>query len=263
MLRAADFRARARMALQNNWLWAVLTGFVAGLLGAAVTALSGDVSSIVIRLIPEDVITALFERLGNNVFFSSTEWYIFLQGVVVFYVFLVYFLLVFSIVMFIIGGTVSLGYAQYNLNLVDGKEAGIANLFGKFDCFGQGFCVQFLRHLFTVLWTFVFIIPGIVKIYSYSMAIYIAAENPDMDASNAIAASQELMNGNKWRLFCLDLSFIGWSILCTFTLGIGHLFLAPYRDAAFAAFYREIVSERTPVKPEQVIVEENPYFAEV
>ena len=119
---------------------------------------------------------------------------------------------------------------------------------------------SFLRNLFIVLWTFLFIIPGIVKSYSYSMAAYIAAENPEMSATDAINESKLLMDGNKWRLFCLDLSFIGWSILCVFTLGIGYLFLRPYREAAFAAFYREIVREKSPVIVEQTISQDNPYF---
>ena len=52
--------------------------------------------------------------------------------------------------------------------------------------------------------------------------------------------SKQMMDGNKWRLFCLRLSFIGWDILCGFTLGIGYLWLNPYKQAAEAAFYREI-----------------------
>ena len=76
------------------------------------------------------------------------------------------------------------------------------------------------------------------------MAPYIRMENPDMTAREAIKASKELMQGNKWRLLCMQFSFIGWDILCGFTMGIGYLFLNPYRSAATAAFYREIKWER-------------------
>ena len=72
------------------------------------------------------------------------------------------------------------------------------------------------------------------------MTGYILAENPDLTASQAIQQSKEMMQGNRWRLFCLQLSFIGWSILCLFTFGIGNLVLNPYQKAAEAAFYREI-----------------------
>ena len=72
------------------------------------------------------------------------------------------------------------------------------------------------------------------------MAPYILMENPDMTANQAIRASKELMKGNKWRLFCMQFSFIGWDILCGITMGLGYLLLNPYRSAADAAFYREI-----------------------
>ena len=87
-------------------------------------------------------------------------------------------------------------------------------------------------------------IPGIIAAYRYSMATYIMAENPDMKAMEAIEASKQMMSGNKFRLFCLDLSFIGWDILGMITLGIGMLFVRPYQQAAKAAFYREVSEGR-------------------
>lgn len=260
MLVAADFRERARMALQNNWLVAVLTGLVASLLGASTTMLDGGggSSSSSSESVEQDM--QVLEQNGVNVTEILTN--PIMQAVMAFIGVLLIVLVVWAIVIIVIGGPITLGYAKYNLNLVDGYNPQFSDLFSKFDCFGQGFCVQFLRNLFIVLWTFLFIIPGLVKTYSYSMAAYIAAENPDMSATDAITASKELMDGNKWRLFCLNLSFIGWSILCIFTLGIGALFLRPYREAAFAAFYREIVSERTPVMAQQTVSEDNPYFTE-
>ena len=90
------------------------------------------------------------------------------------------------------------------------------------------------------LWMLLFIIPGIVAAYRYAMTSFILAENPELTAGEAINCSKELMDGNKWRLFCLNFSFIGWIILCGFTLGIGYLWLTPYEQAANAAFYRDI-----------------------
>ena len=84
------------------------------------------------------------------------------------------------------------------------------------------------------------IIPGIIATYSYAMTEFILAENPDLTASEAIARSKEMMSGNRWRLFCLHFSFIGWDILSSLTLGIGNMWLRPYKQAANAAFYREI-----------------------
>ena len=78
------------------------------------------------------------------------------------------------------------------------------------------------------------------------MTEYILAENPELSASEAISRSKQMMDGNKWRLFCLQFSFIGWSILCAFTLGIGNLWLTPYKQAARAAFYREVSGTEKP-----------------
>ena len=99
---------------------------------------------------------------------------------------------------------------------------------------------QLLQTLYVVLWSLLFIIPGIIASYSYAMTSFILAENPEMDANEAIGRSKEMMYGNRWRLFCLHFSFIGWDILATLTLGIGNLWLVPYKQAASAAFYREV-----------------------
>ena len=82
--------------------------------------------------------------------------------------------------------------------------------------------------------------------YSYAMTGYILAEHPELTASEAIAQSKAMMAGNRWRLFCLQFSFIGWDILCALTLGIGNLALRPYRHAAEAAFYRELCGGTVP-----------------
>lgn len=89
-------------------------------------------------------------------------------------------------------------------------------------------------------WSLLFVIPGIVAAYRYSMATYIMAENPGMQATEAIERSKALMDGRKGDLFCLDLSFIGWALLATLTAGIGYLWLTPYMTVSRAAFYRSL-----------------------
>lgn len=79
-----------------------------------------------------------------------------------------------------------------------------------------------------------------IAYYRYAMSDYILAENPEISPSDALAESKRMMHGNKWRLFCLELSFIGWGILCLFTCGIGFLWLSPYMFQAEAAMYHEI-----------------------
>ena len=72
------------------------------------------------------------------------------------------------------------------------------------------------------------------------MTLYILAENPELTAGDALKKSKAMMRGNRWRLFCLSLSFIGWDMLCVLTLGVGSVWLVPYKQAALAAFYRDI-----------------------
>lgn len=99
---------------------------------------------------------------------------------------------------------------------------------------------KLLQSVCVLLWSLLLIIPGIIATYSYAMTEFILSEHPDLTASEAIAQSKEMMSGNRWRLFCLHFSFIGWDILSSLTLGIGNLWLRPYKQAANAAFYREI-----------------------
>ena len=78
------------------------------------------------------------------------------------------------------------------------------------------------------------------------MTDYILAENPELTATDAIEQSKSMMYGNRFRLFCLQFSFIGWDILATLAFGIGHLCLTPYKQAAYAAFYREVSETEIP-----------------
>jgi uncharacterized membrane protein len=162
-------------------------------------------------------------------------------GIIVLLAILVMFVaLIMAVVCLILSGPVSLGYVKFNLNLVDNKKAQFSDLFSQFDRFGEAFVMQLLRWIFIILWSLLLLIPGIIATYRYAMAPYILYENPGMSGSEAIEESKRLMDGNKWRLFCLNFSFIGWDILCALTLGIGYLWLKPYREAAYAAFYRDI-----------------------
>ncbi len=113
------------------------------------------------------------------------------------------------------------------------------------DNFLKAFLVPLLQGLFVFLWSLLFVIPGIIMAYAYSMAIYVANDNPELSAMDAIRKSRELMNGHKWDLFVLDLSFIGWIFLCLLTCGIGFFFLAPYIEMAHVEFYRELTEQAT------------------
>jgi len=100
-----------------------------------------------------------------------------------------------------------------------------------------------LVFLYTFLWTLLLIIPGIIKGLAYALTPFILNDNPEIENNAAIELSMKMMDGHKWDLFCLQLSFIGWTILCYFTLGIGFLWLVPYMDTSHAAFYEDVKLE--------------------
>lgn len=101
-------------------------------------------------------------------------------------------------------------------------------LFAPFKQYARTVGAVLLVFVYTLLWTLLLVIPGIIKAYSYSMTFYILRENPEMTAGDAITASQKMMDGHKMDLFLLSLSFIGWAILASITFGIGYLWLIPY-----------------------------------
>ncbi|MBE6903277.1 MAG: DUF975 family protein [Ruminococcaceae bacterium] len=95
-----------------------------------------------------------------------------------------------------------------------------------------------LRFLYEFLWSLLFIIPGIVKGYAYSMVPYILADNPQIGAKRAIELSQQMTKGEKGEIFILDLSFIGWYLLGTIVCcGLGTVFVVPYAMSTKAYLY--------------------------
>jgi uncharacterized membrane protein len=99
------------------------------------------------------------------------------------------------------------------------------------------FLTMLLRSIYTILWTLLLIIPGIIKFYAYRMVPYILADNPRIGHNRAIALSNKMTKGEKWDIFVLDLSFIGWYILGALALGFGVIFVQPYYDATNAQLY--------------------------
>ena len=95
----------------------------------------------------------------------------------------------------------------------------------------------FIKNIYIVLWSMLFLIPGIIKTFEYFMVEYILAENPHMDSARAIEISRQMTNGQKMDMFILGLSFIGWILLSVVTCGLGFLFLTPYMEATYAELY--------------------------
>lgn len=253
---SADYRMLALDALRGKWKTAVLTGVAASALGATIVSGTSSVTSNSNQY--DGVDFEMFSQPNGGQLLA-----VLLAGIVLWGIFTL-----------IVGGAIRLGYARFNLNLADGKDVAFSDLFSQKDRLWDGFCMKFLQGLYTALWSLLLVIPGIVKTYSYAMTPYIMAEHPSLTANEAITESRRIMDGNKWRLFCLDFSFIGWELLCALPmyagyflflnnfsgseamaisivlllaipLSIGFFFVRPYEEAAWAAFYRDITAAPT------------------
>ena len=132
----------------------------------------------------------------------------------------------------------------------NGKKPDAKDAFAGFDDFWTGFKAMFLVGLFTFLWSLLFVIPGIIKSFSYSQTMMIVAENKGIGAREAINRSKAMMDGRKMDYFVLGLSFIGWGLLCCITLGIAAIWVGPYMQATMVNFYNDI-------KPVEANVEDN------
>ena len=222
---ASQLRLKARESLKGNYWPAVGVALIAAIFGALLV--NGGIFSLNI----EERATELFGSLPK---FVRIYLSIVVGGAGAL-----------SLVNLILGGVVQLGYAQYLLKQQDREVYSVKDLFSQFDRFGQGFLQLFLRNLYVFLWGLLFLIPGIIKSFSYAMTPFIMAENPNLTAKEAIKISMEKMDGHKGELFWLGLTFFGWSLLATLTGGIGYIFLNPYMNAAYAAFYRDKISPKT------------------
>lgn len=251
---ASEHRGRARSALKGKWLTAVLTGLVATVTGA-ITSSGGEfeldlsqTESISLDSIPEGIQTMLAGALGAAV----------VAGVLI--------AIVSTVVHLVVGGAVGVGYRRYLLNLIDGQDAEFSLLFSQFHRLGQTVLVRLVRG--AINWIPVAAMGAVVPLlslegmmllaygafilllvllvvmiyvdYGFEMCEFIMAEDESCGAMDALKRSWAMMNGRRWDLFCLQLSFIGWSILAGFTLGIGGLFLTPYVQTSVASFYREM-----------------------
>ena len=217
----SEIRRKAREHLQSNWALSIGIAAVACLLGGLLLG-SRFLPEINIHL-PKEFALSLPRviELTKHIRIELKD------GLI-------------ALVPFLLGGVLQLGYARFLLKQHDGKTLDFNDLFSQFDRFGTGFAQDFLRTLYTFLWGLLLIVPGIIAALSYAMTPFILEEHPELTASEAIARSKALMDGHKMDLFILNLTFLGWDILCALTANIGNLFLNPYKHAAYAVFYREI-----------------------
>ena len=141
------------------------------------------------------------------------------------------------------------------LSLTAGAKPKVEDAFCGFDDYWAAVKVTFFVGLFTFLWSLLFIIPGIIKSLSYSMSLYILAENKGKAALECINESKAMTNGYKGELFLLGLSFIGWLLLTAVTFGIAYIWVGPYMQATYINAY-QLLKSRVEDPAAEVIVAE-------
>ena len=164
------------------------------------------------------------------------------------------------VVSIIITPAFSLSLIRVYLNVVNGGQPEARDAFCGFDDFWSAFKVTFFVGLFTFLWSLLFVIPGIIKSYSYSMSLYVLAENKGKPALECINESKAMTEGHKFDLFVLGLSFLGWALLCVITLGIAAIWVTPYMSATYANAYNLLkpAAPQTPIEAAPEVTEEQP-----
>jgi len=139
-----------------------------------------------------------------------------------------------------IAGPMLVGISMFSLSLSRGENARLEQIFEGFKNYGTVLGAYLLMVVLILLWMLLLIIPGIIAAIAYSQTFYILAEDDAISSMDALKKSKEMMDGYKWKYFCLGLRFIGWALLCILTLGIGFLWLSPYIQISYAKFYEDI-----------------------
>ena len=149
----------------------------------------------------------------------------------------------------------ALSTARVYLSLTAGVKPKVEDAFCGFDDYWAAIKVTFFVGLFTFLWSLLFIIPGIIKSISYSMSLYILAENKGKPALECINESKAMTNGYKGELFLLGLSFIGWLLLTAVTFGIAYIWVGPYMQATYINAYQLLKSRLEAPAAEAIVAE--------
>ena len=223
MKTSSAYRAQSKASLSNRW-------------GAAVIA-------TLVFFVISGVVSAIFSAPSNALSGSASD------GIGS----------ILTILAWCITLPLSWGYTVAILNYFRNSELTdipFGSLFDGFKQYKRVLGTTFLYTIYTCLWTFLLIVPGIIKAISYSMTPYILNDRPELCYNDAIEESMRLMEGHKMAYFKLQLSYIGWIVVCILTLGIGIFWLQPWMSAASCAFYEDLLEEDKLIQNNEVLVKE-------
>jgi len=144
------------------------------------------------------------------------------------------------IVGLVLSGPFALGLCIFSVNIARNREARLEQMFDGFKNWGTAIAAYLLTAVFVLLWLLLLIVPGIIAALSYSLTLYILVDEPELGAYEAIDKSKMMMDGYKIKLLGLTFMFIGISLLCVLTLGIGFLWAGPWMQVTMAKFYDDV-----------------------
>ena len=225
MMKSKELRKRAWESLKGKYWMAFIVIIVTGLIGSignAFVSFGQELGEVLGMVDPAEMDSTMM--IGALV----------LNGVVIISA------IIGALFSLFVTNAITVGVSNYFIKNTDSKPS-LKDAFSGFKVkYKRNIGTLLLVGIKTVLWTLLFVIPGIIKAYEYAIIPYILADDPEITSKDAFKKAKQMMNGNKWRLFKLELSFFGWFVLCVLTLGIGTFFLLPYVNAANAEFYAEL-----------------------
>ena len=255
------YKHRARQALKGNWQTALLVTFFAGIfltisqvwqstalrdIEAVINSLASALNAMPEGVTAESVQFQEVRKLYQHLFaaiMAIPDW-------------TYYGLIAANLLALFITPGLSIGSSRYFIARIDGKELGLREgLLGRIRIWHRALWLYVLMGVKVMLWSLLFVIPGVIAAIRYSMAPYYLAEDPSLTAREAIRRSKECMKGQKMGYFMLQLSFVGWNLLMTlvqlFLVDISpvvslvaaqfiSLAVSAYMMASNAAFYRAV-----------------------
>lgn len=212
---------------------------VSGVMAADMT-IDEEKNENVAAVVTEDGIVFPLENAREELGDTTVTVYMVMFAVIAIVIVLVILAIAFAFSM-LLYNPFHVGVQRFMLKSVDDK-AEVKEVLYAFDhSYKNVVRTMFHKDIRVLLWSLLFVIPGIYKSYQYRMVSYILAEHPDTDYRQALQMSKDMMNGEKWHAFVLDLSFILWHMLGAITCGIVELFYVnPYIWLTDAALYRKL-----------------------
>ena len=225
MLNSKQLRLKAWDSLKGKYWKAFWVSLVTGIiysLGISCVTFGQDLSQILSLVKPEEMDSTM--KLGAKLIAGMS----------------IVSLVIGLILDTFVGSPILIGSCNYYIKNTNSNPS-FGSAFAPFKVrYGRNIWTMFIMGIKLSLWSLLFVVPGIIKAFEYSIIPYILADDAEISTKDAFKKARAMMKGNKWRLFKLGFSFIGWLLLCVATLGIGTFFLTPYTEAATAEFYAEL-----------------------